>query len=386
MGKIILVLFYLVAPAVVLWACNKSKILGKIGPVLVCYILGIVIGNIHILPSGSASIQELLCTIMVPLAIPMMLFGCDFKKFSIRTSLLATIIGVVSVTVVVVAGFFLFRERMGENSAIIGGALAGKFTGGTPNLVALHKMLHMPEETFLVLNTFDMVACFIYLVFLMSFGIKWARKWLGTGKWNTNQEVNVEEFTEKNPYKDFGKKHNVEQLLKIFFSSLLLVGASFAVATVAKGYEASIFELVMFLSLTTLSLIFATWKEVKSWDKSYDAGMYLIYIFSVVVASRADLTAIDFHGSFYLFFYLLLSIFGSLGLTLLLGKIFRISGDMAIITSNTLINSPIFVPMIAAQMRNRDIIIVGMSIGLVGYALGNYLGYIVFLMLGGTIL
>lgn len=369
----------------VLWACRKVKILGKIGPVLVCYILGIIIGNIQILPSGISSTQEMLCTVLVPMAIPMMLFSCDFKKFSIKTSLLATIIGVVAVTVTVVVGFFLFQDRMGADSAMIGGALAGKFTGGTPNLVALHKMLHMPEETFLVLNTFDMVACFLYLAFLMSFGIKWARKWLGTGKWNTNQDVNMEEFANENPYKDFGQKNSISQLLKIFFSSLMLVGASFAVATVAKGYEPSIFELVMFLTLTTVSLIFATWKEVKSWDKSYDAGMYLIYIFSVVVASRADLTAIDFEGSFYLFFYQLISIFGSLALTLLLGKIFRISGDMAITTSNTLINSPIFVPMIAAQMRNRDIIIVGMSIGLVGYALGNYLGYLVFLMLGGTL-
>ena len=50
-----------------------------------------------------------------------------------------------------------------------------------------------------------------------------------------------------------------------------------------------------------------------------------------------------------------------------------------------MINSPALVPMIAASMKNRDIVIVGISIGLVGYAVGNYLGYLIFALLGGTL-
>jgi uncharacterized membrane protein len=39
-----------------------------------------------------------------------------------------------------------------------------------------------------------------------------------------------------------------------------------------------------------------------------------------------------------------------------------------------LVNSPPFVPMIAAAMGNRDAMVTGLTIGLVGYAVGNYLG------------
>ena len=45
-NKIALVLFYLLSPAAVLWACNKWKILNKIGPVLILYFLGIVVANL----------------------------------------------------------------------------------------------------------------------------------------------------------------------------------------------------------------------------------------------------------------------------------------------------------------------------------------------------
>lgn len=41
--------------------------------------------------------------------------------------------------------------------------------------------------------------------------------------------------------------------------------------------------------------------------------------------------------------------------------------------------------MIAASMKNKDMIVVGVTIGLVGYALGNYLGFIVFKLLGGVL-
>ncbi len=380
LGKIILILFYLLSPAVVLWACNRSKILGKIGPVLVLYFLGFIIANLNLIPADFFPIQDTLSTIAIPLALPMMLYSCDFKKFSVKTSLKITILGVVSVLLMAVFGNILLESHLGgdQEAAVIGGAIAGKCTGGTPNLAALKVMLNMDNGTFIILNSFDMIICFVYLVFLMTFGIKWARKWLGRGIYTVEQEVNVDEYTEKNPYKDFGKKKSLIQIFKVLLLTLVIVAASFGVATLAKRYDENIFTVVMILTLTTLALLFSLWKEVKTWDKSYDAGMYIIYIFSIVVASMANLRSIEFEGTLAIVLYQIIAIFGSLFLTMLLAKIFKVDGDTTIITSNTLINSPIFVPMIAASMKNKDIMVVGVTIGLVGYAIGNYLGFLMY--------
>jgi len=45
-------------------------------------------------------------------------------------------------------------------------------------------------------------------------------------------------------------------------------------------------------------------------------------------------------------------------------------------SSVAFINSPPMVPMMAAAMKNRDVIITGLGIGIVGYAVGNYLGFL----------
>jgi uncharacterized membrane protein len=381
--NIALATLFLIVPAIVVWFCEHAKVARQIGPVMLCYLIGIIIGNSNILPEAFKPIQNALCELTVPLAIPMMLFSCDFKKFSIKRSIVATIVGIVSVVITVVAGFYLFAPHLGEEAPAIAGCLIGTFTGGTPNLVALYKMLNLSKELFLTMTTFDIFICFFYLLFLMSIGIKLARKLLGRHK-SAGCEFEIEEGV-ANPYRHFLNKRGGLQLLKIVGATVAVVAISFGVATLAKQFNESIFMLAMFLTLTTLSLALTGWREVKSWNMSYDAGMYLVYIFSVAIASSADLSTLNFEGGLFLFLYQLFGVFVSLILTLVIGKLCRLDGDTAIITSNTMINSPALVPIIAATMKNRDMVIVGISIGLVGYAIGNYLGYLLFVVLGGDL-
>lgn len=380
--NILLALFLIVVPAIVMWFCEHIKLVRQVGPVMVCYIIGILLGNSGILPESAKVVQDMLCELTVPLAIPMMLFSCNFKKFSVKGSIVAAIVGIVSVVITVIVGFYIFAPHLGEQAPAIAGSLVGTFTGGTPNLVALQKMLQLPKETYLIITTFDIFICFIYLIFLMGVGIKIARRLLGRSK-TSDADVDVKDVV-SNPYRAFFNRKAAIQLLKIVGATVAVVGVSLGVATFAKRYDEGSFMLVLFLTLTTLSLALASWKEVKSWDKSYDAGMYLVYIFSVAIASCADLSTLNFEGGLYLFLYQLFGVVISLILTLALGKLCRLDGDTAIIASNTMINSPVLVPMIAASMKNRDIVVVGISIGLVGYAVGNYLGYIIFVLLGGS--
>ena len=44
--NILLTIFYLVAPAGILFICRKNKVFNKIGPVLTLYLLGVIVANI----------------------------------------------------------------------------------------------------------------------------------------------------------------------------------------------------------------------------------------------------------------------------------------------------------------------------------------------------
>ena len=80
LNTIILIAAFCLIPAGVLKLCRRFSFLGKIGPVLLLYGLGIIIGNIGLMPQQLPAVQDLLSNAMVPLAIPLMLFGCKFNQ------------------------------------------------------------------------------------------------------------------------------------------------------------------------------------------------------------------------------------------------------------------------------------------------------------------
>ena len=358
-GNILLLIFYFTAPAGILFICRKNKVFGKIGPVLTLYILGVLVANIGIFPSEESEYKKLFdfmesfSGMLIPLALPMILFGCNFKKFSLGKSLGAFVIGAFSVVAFVFAGYLVFRNKLGEEGAIMGASLTGQYLGGAANLGAIKEMLGLSPNNFVILSTCNLIVSFFYLMFLMGGGVKLAR-WIVGKRGGKEQKVNVEEYTEENPYKDFGKKNSLKQLGKVLVAAVVVMGISVYISTVFGGGKISMTALI--LSITTLSLLLTAWKEVRTWDKSYDAGMYLIYVFCLVMATMADLSKIDWNQSLYILIYQAVIIFGSLFLTIIFARIFRIDADDAVITSDTLINSPLCVPMIAAtglKTKNR---------------------------------
>ena len=382
---VILILFFLLAPAGVLFLCRRSPFLNRIGPILLLYIIGIVVGNLPFLTNSKAQIQDFLSSAIIPIAIPLLLFNSDFRKFSFRKSLMALMCGVIAVVVTVVAGFFIFRGQLGPDAAKIGGMLTGVYTGGTPNLAALKLVLGVNEETYILLNAYDMIVSFCYLVFLMAFGIKMFRKFLPAADRVDAPAITVEEadsvFLSEKPA--FGR--NLGQIFKAFGLSVLILVVSAAVAIAAsgrlsQGVEAVMnwkyFMAVLILSLTSLGIAASFVPAVRRLEKSYDTGIYLVYIFSLVVASMADLSNLNFRGGIYMFLFILFVILFSLFVQALLSKLFRIDADTMIISSVSLINSPPMVPMMVAVMGNKNVMITGLSIGIIGYAVGNYLGFL----------
>lgn len=383
-AKLLLVIFYLLAPAGVLWATRKFDLLRRLGPVLTLYILGVVVANIGIFPSEPEAhrsfldFQESVSEILVPLALPMMLFGCNFKRFSVGKSLSAFIVGVVSVAAIVVVSYLMFAEELGVEAPKMAASLVGQYTGGAANLAAVKQMVGLSTESFVMLSTCNLIVSFFYLMFLMGGGVAIARKIVGRNN-HIDQEVEVDQ-NDDNPYRDFAKRSSVIQLLKVLAASVVIMGVSVVVGTVAGG-ESGISMVALILTITTLSLLMTASKQVRSWDKSYDAGMYLIYVFCLVMATMADLSSINWEQSLFVLMFQAVIIFGSLFITVFAARPLRIDADTAVITSNTLINSPVCVPMIAATMKNRDVVVVGITNGLAGYAVGNYLGYLIYQLL-----
>ena len=375
-GNILITIFFLLAPAGVLRLCRQYPALGKVGPVLILYLIGILVGNIFH-PTGMAQIQEILSSAMVPLAIPLMLFSCTFRRSGTRSQLLALLSGMFAVTVAVIAGYLLFGKGL-EDGPKIGGMLTGVYTGGTINLASLQVMLDVPEETFVLLNSFDMAVSFLYLTFLLSVGIRLFRRWLPTDPIGPDTEPSAESIqpggAEERPFQGLFTRRGLRDAGVLLAADATIIGVSAGLGLLAGD---GAFMTVLILSLTTLGIAASFWKPIKQRKYGYDIGMYFIYVFSIVVASMADLRNLSVGGSIGLLGYLAFVVFGSLLLQVILARLLRIDADTMTVSSVAYICSPPFVPMMAAAMNNRRVLAGGLAVGVVGYAAGNYLGFLI---------
>lgn len=389
MNALILVLwtvFFLVTPALVVRMSRKVKVIARIGAILMMYFIGIIVGHLLISPIEGARelvfpLQDALSSVTVPLAIPLILFACNFREWPIKKALTSLIIGLISVFIVVISGYFLFRSHLGDDAASVAGMITGIYTGGTPNLAAVKMMLDVDEGTYLIVNSIDMLVSFIYLVFLAAVGIKLARKVLPFAACETNEATSssVMAMDETQMYKDIFSRENRKGTLSAIGLAILIMGVGLGMSFLITG---GIDMLVLILTITTLAIAASFVPAVGKWTKSYDVGMYLVLVFSLVVASMADPKSLDLVNGFWLLCYIAFAIFGSLTLQVLFSRLFRVDADTAVITSVAMINSPLFVPMIAGAMKNKRVIISGISIGIIGYAVGNYLGVLIAGLLG----
>lgn len=385
---VVLGLFYLLAPAGVLWLCRKYKWAKSIGPILLLYFIGAILANLGVFPkSGTESADELLqmqnlfTNVMIPLAIPMMLFSFTYRKSETRDQLIAMITGLLAVVIAVIAGYPIFAPHI-PDAPRVAGMYTACLTGGTVNMASVSKSLGSPDSQFVLLNTYDMIVSFIYLMFIMAAGIKLARKFLPVKTLdavaNDDSAIRAElEKAEENPYKGLFTKPGMRDAMWLLAATLIVVGLSAGLAFAMTKILPGSFMMYFILWITTLSIASSFIKPIHDLKYGYDIGMYFIYVFSIVVASMANVRNMDFSGALWILGFLAFMEIVSLTLQLLTAKLFKVDADTAVIASVTYINSPPFVPMIAASMRNSRVLMPGLSIGVIGYAVGNYLGVLI---------
>ncbi len=379
---ILWVLFYFLAPILIIWLCIRYAWLDKIGAVLINYGLGILLANINVLPDNFTNVQETLITILIPLAIPLLLFTAEVKTWvkMIGKSALAFVLGIIALLITVYSGFYFFSAKVdGLNG--VAGMLVGVYTGGTPNLASIKTALNVPADLFIVTSGADMLIAFLYLFFILTIG----QKVLGLvlpkfdlSKYNIhNQEIdNIIDDTQD--FTKVLKKENLKFLPQSLFLSILIsaigIALSFLVSENSK-------MLTVILTITTLAILSTTQEKVRKIKNSFQLGLYFIHAFSLIVASMADFSEISALNSTDIFLYVTWVVFGSVLLHAFFSYLFKIDVDTFIIISICLIFSPPFVPLIADKLKNKYIIISGITGGIVGYAIGNYLGIFVALSL-----
>ncbi len=374
------IIFYVLTPFIIIELCRRYKSIDKLGPVFVAYIIGLIIGNIGILPEGIDKVQELITMLTIPLAIPLLLFSSNIRQWATlaRTTFLSLLFGVLAVTAMVIIGFWVFSSNEIADLWKVSGMLIGVYTGGTPNLASLKLMLDVDPQLYILTHTYDMAISMAYLVFLMTIGQRIFHRFLPPFPLKKENELDVS-LDNAYPYKGIFKRNVLIPLLKAVGIAILIFALGGGLSLVVPANQQMV---VVILVITTLGIAASFIPSINKTEKTFEAGMYLILIFSIVVASMADFSRMSAFN-LTLLGYVTFAVFGSLLIHVALSYFFRIDADTMMITSASLIFSPPFVPVIAGAIGNRQVIVSGLTTGLIGYAIGNYLGFAVAEILKG---
>ncbi|QIA07209.1 DUF819 family protein [Draconibacterium halophilum] len=372
-----LIILFVITPVLVIYLEGKFSILKKIGAVLICYGVGLIIGNMGVLPDGAGKYQNMLTEITIPLSLPLILFSVDVRSWfkMARSAFLALATGLISVLIIVIIGFFIFRNDI-ENIWQVAGMLVGVYTGGTPNMAAMKTALNVSQELYIMTHTYDLTLGAIYLVFILSIGQKVFLWFLPPFKPVKTEDTAVAEMNTEEEFESYDgmlKKKTFFPLIGAFGISVAILGVSYGISLLLPKYYQTA---VVILLITSFGIAFSFVPKIKAIKKTFQLGMYLILIFCLTVASMADISKLS-NISFSLFYYVALAVYGSHIIHIALARIFKIDADTVIISTSALICSPPFVPVVAGALKNRQVILTGLVVGIAGYAVGNYLGVIV---------
>ena len=194
-------------------------------------------------------------SVAVPLAIPLMLFNCDFKLWtkSLPKTTWALVTGLAAVLIASISGYFIFRNSVPEIAKVTG-MMAGIYTGGTMNFNALGAALNVDRSVMAIVLAFQMVITTPYIFFLLGGGYKIFRKLLPY-KDITHKGRMDEDEVETNDvenYRGMFEKKNFIGMMKGLGLSVIFLAIGAGLALLITG---TLNELVVILTITTLSII-----------------------------------------------------------------------------------------------------------------------------------
>lgn len=361
MSASITLVIVLLLPLLFIWGEKKSKIIAIVGPVLLCYGVGLFLGNIGLV-WPKHFIEDYISVVAVPLAIPLLMFGSNPKTWRklAPVALISFAAGTVAVILAITGANFIWKDEIDEMSKI-SAMLVGVYTGGTPNLSAIGTALEVSKEMIPTLSVIDTVLCAIYLLFLLSIAEKVLNLFLKPGIVIT-PALNVSE-------KLLNQSMPVQGLLAILLSALCMIfGVGLSIVLTGK-----LDTLIILLSLTVAAFTLSFSKKVNALKSSYRIGEYLILVFCLAIGLISDFgVLVNISGSLLAFCAFV--VYGSILIHLLFAKLLNVDSHHVMITSTAALFGPAFVGMVASRLKNPSLVISGMTTGVIGYVIANILG------------
>lgn len=354
------------------WLDYKVAPLSRVGASLLAIVLGALLSNLGLVPLESP-VYGVIGGPLTSLAIAWLLLAvnlADVKRAGPQM-LGAFALAVTGTAVGAFLGALVFGGVLGEETWKLAGTLTGTYSGGSVNFVAVGRGLELPDSLFAGATAADNLTTAIWLGATLLLPV-WLRRW-----WTVEVPVPEEEripagaATSSSPHQDhpFFVKRPISTL---DLAVLLAVGAALLVAAEALGRLTPAIPSVLWL--TTLALAVGQLPAFRTPRGAMQLGTVALHLFFVVIGIASRVSEIVEVG-IEVFLYTLLVV-GVHGLVVYgVGRFVRLDLGTLSVASQAAVGGPSSALAVAVSRGWKGLVLPGILVGLLGYALGNYLGF-----------
>jgi uncharacterized membrane protein len=345
--------------------CERFPWGRKYSGVMLLITAAIVLANLRIIPTA-APVYDVVWDYLVPIAIPLLLFHADLNRI-LRESgptLIAFVIGGASVVAGVIIGVSIFD--LGPDEAKLAGIFTGTYIGGGLNFAAVAEATGMQDDNMLTaaVAADQVLTNLHFLLIILLPGIAWFAK-----RYPTHHMDNAILFD--------ADSETVHRIPELDLAGLVM-GLALAFALAATGKVlADLMGMSDYsiLVITLLALIIATAfpKQVEKLSGHREAGNVLMFIFLASVGAGADVWKLVENAP-VLFLFASFIITVHLVILFGIGKILKLDLAELAMASAVCIGGPASAPALASAKGWRDLLIPGLLLGSLGYAVGSFIG------------
>ncbi len=352
-----------------LWLEERFAALRALGAALVGILIGMALSNSGVLPGTSPAYQWLSST-GVNLSVALILLNVNLSSLAdAGLSMLAAFgIGAAATATGAITGAVLWGTSVGPESWKLAGQFTGTYTGGGMNFAALGRAFQTSSDLFSAAVAADVALTAVWMAACLV-----APLLLSRGR---RTEEPAPERPRGEASSDIARalKSSVRPIAIAELAALvtLAIGAVWLAGRLAALMPA----LPEILWLTTIVLLLAQVRGIKSLAGGALLGNYILLLFLAANGAQSVLANIFRVGPAVFWFAATTVAIHGIGI-FGVGRLLGIDAATLAVASQANVGGPASAVALASARGYTDRLLPGVAIGLLGYAVGNYTGFMV---------
>lgn len=345
---------------------EKTKWGAAMSAPLLILLLSFVVGNLGILPS-SAPVYGVVQGIMVPLAIPLLLFSADLRVVFRESRRMVLAFALATAFTVIGALIGAYSIGIGAFEPEIVGVLAASYIGGSANFVATAQAVGFSDSSlYSAALTADAIGAIFFLALLMALpAVRFAAR-----RFPANQvaDDSAESALPAEPTTTPAPSEGGVVFALLLSAAVCALGLLIAAWLPVEG--------MFIIAITVLSLLIANLAPARmkeSIEYDYPLGTIFMYVFFATIGLGADLGSMV-GAAIPIVLFLVVLVLVHIILLVWLGARFRFTLAEMMIASSACILGPAAAAALAASRGWRHLVTPGMLVGVLGYAVATFIG------------